>query len=136
LLEDGRLLLLRPWPAGQALGAKCCDRPLAAWPRVGWITSHAGFDAALVDAAVAAGFDGLMLAGTGNGSLHAELEAAAARAIAAGVALRISTRCASGRVVWNSGYSGLGLPISPTNSAAQARVALLLDLLAVSAAPA
>jgi len=127
LLEDGRLVPLRPWPAGQALGAALCDRPLAAWPRVAWITSHAGFDAGLVDAAVAAGFHGLVLAGTGNGSLHTELEAAAARALAAGVALRLSTRCASGRVI---GQGGGAVPASPTHSAAQARVALLLELLA------
>ena len=126
LIEEGRVLPLRPWPLGQALGAACCDRPLADWPRVAWLTSHAGFDAALVDAAVAAGFDGLVLAGTGNGPLHADLEAAAARAAAAGVAVRLSTRCASGRVVGDLPRS---VPVSAAHSAAQARVALLLDLL-------
>jgi L-asparaginase len=126
-VEDGRLLLLRPWPTGLARGAACCEKPLVDWPRVGWITSHAGFDASMVDAAVAAGFDGLVLAGTGNGSLHADLQAAADRAAAAGVALRLSTRCASGRVV---GPGAGRVPVSPTHSAAQARVALLLDLLA------
>lgn len=127
LVEEGRVRGLRPWPQGLALGAACCDRPLADWPRVAWLTSHAGFDAALLDAAVAAGFHGLLLAGTGNGTLHAALEAAAARAAAAGVELRLSTRCASGRVV---GETLRRVPVSATHSAAQARVALLLDLLA------
>lgn len=127
LVEEGRVLPLRPWPLGQPLGAACCERPLADWPRVAWLTSHAGFDAALVDAAVAAGFHGLVLAGTGNGTLHADLEAAAARAAAEGVVLRLSTRCASGRVV---GDTARAVPVSPTHSAAQARVALLLELLA------
>jgi L-asparaginase len=127
LVEEGRVLPLRPWPQGLALGATCCDRPLADWPRVAWLTSHAGFDGALVDAAVAAGFHGLVLAGTGNGTLHADLEAAASRAAAEGVVLRLSTRCASGRVV---GDSARAVPVSPTQSAAQARVALLLELLA------
>ena len=127
LVEEGRVLPLRPWPQGRALGAGVCARVLADWPRVAWITSHAGFDAALVDAAVAAGFDGLVLAGTGNGTLHADLEAAAARAAAAGVVLRLSTRCASGRVV---GEMPRAVPVSATHSAAQARVALLLELLA------
>lgn len=126
LVEEGAVISLRPWPRGQALGAACCERPLADWPRVAWLTSHVGFDAALVDAAMVAGFDGLVLAGTGNGTLHADLEAAAARAAAAGVALRLSTRCASGRVV---GHTLRGVPVSATHSAAQARVALLLDLL-------
>ena len=127
LVEEGRLWLLRAWPQGRPLGAACCERSLADWPRVAWLTSHAGFDAALVDAAVAAGFHGLVLAGTGNGTLHADLEAAAARAAAAGVALRLSTRCASGRVV---GHPPRSVTVSATHSAAQARVALLLELLA------
>ncbi len=132
LVEEGRVLALRPWPQATGLGAALCERPLADWPRVGWITSHAGFDAALVDAAVAAGFDGLVLAGTGNGSLHADLEAAAVRALQAGLQLRLSTRCGSGRVV---GPGGLVVPVSATHSPAQARVALLLDLLAQPARP-
>lgn len=127
LVEEGVLRLLRPWPEGQALGADLAECPLPQWPRVAWITSHAGFDATLVDAAVDAGFDGLLLAGTGNGTLNAALQAAARRAVQAGVAVRVATRCASGRVV---GLQGRELPISPTSSAAQARVALLLDLLA------
>jgi L-asparaginase len=101
-------------------------RDPAHWPRVAWITSHAGFDAALVDAAVAAGFQGLVLAGTGNGSLHAELEAAAERAQQAGVALRLATRCASGRVV---GQAGRRLEVGRGSGPAQARVHLVLDLL-------
>jgi L-asparaginase len=127
LVEEGVVLCLRPWPKGPALGAALCERPLADWPRVAWLTSHAGFDAALVDAAVAAGFGGLVLAGTGNGTLHADLEAAAVRAAAAGVAVRLSTRCASGRVV---GALPRKLLVSATPGAAQARVALLLELLA------
>jgi L-asparaginase len=95
---------------------------------VAWITSHAGFDAALVDAAVAAGFQGLVLAGTGNGSLHAELEAASERAQRAGVALRLATRCASGRVV---GQAGRRLEVGRGSGPAQARVHLVLDLLLV-----
>jgi L-asparaginase len=126
LVEEGRVLPLRPWPQGQALGAACCELPLEDWPRVAWLTSHAGFDAALVDATVAAGFHGLVLAGTGNGTLHADLEAAAARASAAGVVLRLSTRCASGRVV---GSLPRSVPVSATHSPAQARVDLLLELL-------
>jgi L-asparaginase len=125
-VEAGHVRVLRRWPEGEPLGTARLARPAAQWPRVGWITSHAGFDAALVDAAVAAGFDGLVLAGTGNGTLHHALEAAAARAQAAGVAVVLSTRCASGRVV---GEAARTLPVSQACSPAQARVALLLELL-------
>ena len=131
LVQEGVVTPLRPWPnTADALGAALCERPLDQWPRVAWITSHAGFDAALVDAAVAAGFDGLVLAGTGNGSLHVALQAAAKRAQQAGVALRLSTRCASGRVVGGAASAAAGVPVSATRSAAQARVSLLLELLA------
>lgn len=123
-IEDGRVRPLAPWPAaGGAPGASTLlEAEPAADPRVAWVTSHAGFDAAQVDALVAAGFDGLVVAGTGNGTLHAALEAALDRARAAGVAVRVTTRCASGRVV--------GAPEPQPVGAAQARVALWLELLA------
>ncbi len=138
LVEAGVVTALRPWPGAEAMSEDTdearrlallravLDRPVPQWPRVGWISSHAGFDAALVDAAVAAGFHGLLLAGTGNGSLHAELEAAARRALAAGVTLRLSTRCASGRVV---GKAEGPWPLARGASPAQGRLHLLLDLL-------
>lgn len=145
LVEEGVVLPLRPWPAalepgvqaaaaGEAMCNAICGLALENWPRVAWITSHAGFDAALVDAAVAAGFDGLLLAGTGNGTLHSALLAAAERAVQAGVAVRLSTRCASGRVVGAAGRTlPAGFGISAESSPAQARVALLLDLLLAKA---
>ncbi len=130
-VEEGQVHGLRPWPTSAstdnaALTAAVLSRDCASWPRVAWITSHAGFDAALVDAAVAAGFHGLVLAGTGNGTLHVQLEAAAGRAHLAGVAVRLSTRCVSGRVV---GQAPRAVQLSTAHSAAQARVELMLDLL-------
>ena len=130
-VEEGLVQPLRPWPLAAnpdspALLAAVLGSDCTSWPRVAWITSHAGFDAGLVDAAVTAGFHGLVLAGTGNGTLHAQLQAAAGRAQLAGVAVRLSTRCASGRVV---GQAPRVLPVSEAASPAQARVALLLELL-------
>ncbi len=121
-VENGRVRPLAPWPEGVAIGLEALAPPPEQWPRVAWITSHAGFDGALVDAVLAAGFDGLVVAGTGNGTLHHELEAALRRAGDAGVAVRLTTRCASGRLVD-------GPPDQPVG-AAQARVALMLELLA------
>lgn len=118
-IEEGRVRRTAAWPAGDALGAAVLDG--TPWPRVAWITAHAAFDTALVDAAVAAGFDGLLVAGTGNGTLNTDLAAALERARAAGVAVRVTTRCASGRVV--------GGPDDQPTGAAQARTALLLELL-------
>jgi L-asparaginase len=126
LVQDGTVRPLRPWPSGVAMGADVLAGDPARWPRVGWVTSHAGFDGAWLDAALPH-LDGLLIAGTGNGSLHAELHQAAARAAAAGVAVRLSTRCASGQVV---GPAPSDFAVSEACSPAQARVALLLELLA------
>ncbi len=120
-IEEGRVRPTAPWPGGTALGLARIAAPVERWPRVAWLTSHAGADGALVDAACAAGFDGLVVAGTGNGTVHDELQAALARARDAGLAVRLTTRCASGRVVG-------GAPDQPVGPA-QARVALLLELL-------
>ena len=120
-LEEGRVRPTGPWPRSAPLGLACIARAPERWPRVAWLTSHAGFDAALVDGLRAAGFDGLVIAGTGNGTLHADLQAALLRARDAGLEVRVTTRCASGRVVG-------GAPDQPVGPA-QARVALLLELL-------
>lgn len=120
-IEEGRVRRLSRWPEGQALGAELLPEDPAAWPRVAWITSHAGFDPAWVAALLAARFDGLVIAGTGNGTLHHALEAALVEARAAGVEVRVTTRCASGRVI--------GAPADQPVGPAQARVALVLELL-------
>lgn len=125
VVEEGQVRALRPWPMAEGQGLDLIAGDVAGWPRVAWLTSHAGFDPAAVDALVAAGFDGLVVAGTGNGSLHAALLAALQRAAASGVAIRLTSRCPTGRIVGDAAFA-----VSPAASPAQARVALLLELLA------
>ena len=60
--------------------------------------NYAGADGAIVRALVQQGGRGLVAAGTGNGSLHQELEAALLEAQAAGVKVLRASRCAQGRV--------------------------------------
>ncbi len=127
LLEDGRLRLLRPWPAEALHAAATALGEPAAWPVVDLVTSHAGARGALIDALVAAGARGLVIAGTGNGSVHAELRAAAQRAQAAGVRVLRASRCLLGGVV---GEEPGTLPSAGTLTPVQARVELMLDLLA------
>lgn len=126
LMEEGRLRPLRPWPVPVGQGLQAIVGDVAEWPRVAWITSHAGFDGSQVDALVDAGFDGLVVAGTGNGSLHQALHSALERAQAAGVAVRVSSRCGQGHIVGR-----LDFPVGLAAGPAQARVALILELLAV-----
>ena len=57
-IEEGRVRVFRPWPAGQALGAGVVAPE--AWPRVGIVLSHAGVDGLLVDALVQQGARGIV----------------------------------------------------------------------------
>ncbi|MGQ0641035.1 MAG: asparaginase [Gemmatimonadaceae bacterium] len=67
-------------------------------PRVDVIYTHIGADSVLVDAAVAAGARGIVVAGVGRGGMPPALGRAARRAIDRGVILVISSRTGSGRV--------------------------------------
>ncbi|MFO1285913.1 MAG: hypothetical protein U1F49_04850 [Rubrivivax sp.] len=89
------------------------------------VTSHAGArgDA---DALVRAGARGVVIAGTGNGSVHRALVEAARRAEAAGVAVARASRCQLGGVV---GERPDALPAAGMLTAPQARIELMLDLM-------
>jgi L-asparaginase len=121
-VEEGRLRRHRDWPRGTPLGLGRIAADPAAWPRVEVVASHAGATGALVRALVAGGVRGLVVAGTGNGSLHRALEEALQLAEAAGVPAWRCTRCATGVVV---GSDGPAAALSPW----QARVELMLELL-------
>ena len=129
-LEAGRLRQLRDWPQADEERARRLLARLqqdgVAWPRVQVVTSHGGADGSVVDALLQAGVDGLVVAGTGNGSLHQALEAALDRAVARGVRVLRSTRCAGGEVLPHAGDRFPASRLAPV----KARIALMLDLLA------
>jgi L-asparaginase len=127
-VEEGRLRLSRNWPeAGPGLTVRTLQAMSTAshWPRVEIVMSHAGASGVVVDALVAQGIAGLVVAATGNGTLHQELEAALIKAQAGGVKVVRATRCAQGRVIERPGdaLAGAGA-LSPV----KARIALMLDL--------
>ena len=124
------LRLTRNWPeprVGRASSAIEKIASAARWPRVEIVMNYAGAGAGVVQALVAQGIDGIVAAGTGNGTLHAELEAALLQAQAGGVRVLRSTRCATGPVL---PHAGDVLPDAGGLSPVKARVVLLLDLLA------
>lgn len=127
VIEDGRLRCFRTWPAPALHPAAAALGQSEGWPAVEIVTSHAGARGAVIDALAQAGARGIVIAGTGNGSVHRELVAAARRAVAAGVAVRRASRCQLGGVV---GARPDALPSAGVLSAPQARIELLLDLLA------
>ena len=126
LLEEGRVRHLRDWPDDAARPVALPQTLPNAWPWVEIMTSHAGASGRVVDLLVREGVRGLVVAATGNGSVHAELHAALLRARQQGVAVLRSTRCAMGHLVDDGGeLEGAG-GLTP----AQGRVELLLRLLA------
>lgn len=125
-VEEGVVRLLGRWPQGEALGLALTARPVQDWPRVDIVFNHAGADGRVVRALLAAGVDGIVAAGTGNGTLSAPLDAALRDAEAAGVRVLRSTRCDAGPVMDLPGL----LPSAGALSAVKARIELILALLA------
>jgi L-asparaginase len=104
---------------------------VTALPRVDIVTAHANMDGAMIDAAVAAGAKGIVVAGVGNGNMtKAGLDALAAQAKKGVVCVR-STRVATGRVGRNVEVDDdkLGLVASDDLNPQKARVLLRLALL-------
>ncbi|WP_043338231.1 asparaginase [Comamonas sp. B-9] len=66
------------------------------WPWVEIVTSHAGLRPGLVEALQAQGIDGLVVATTGNGTVHQVLLEAIARARQQGLPVWRSSRCSDG----------------------------------------
>jgi L-asparaginase len=125
-IEEGRLRQFRPWPNANPLGLAALLRPVQLWPRVEIVFSHAAAGPLLVDALLAQTLHGLVVAGTGNGSVHAALEPALRRAMAAGVAVRRASRCSNGVVI---GGDSADLPSAGELTPVQARIELMLELL-------
>jgi L-asparaginase len=76
--------------------------------RIHLVTAHVAMDGALIDAAVAAGANGLVVEATGAGNTSALLLDAARRAIDAGVPVALTTRCPSGEATAAYAFPGGG----------------------------
>lgn len=135
-VEEAQLRMFRPWPAAAGQGshdAAALQRLLAATalPRVELIFSHANADGEVVRAllghtASPARLRGIVVAGTGNGTVHDDLLAALRQAQSCGVEVVVASRCAQGRVV---PHSGQPLTDSAGLAPVKARLALALRLL-------
>ena len=127
-VQDGQVLHHRDAPEATRHAARLrLPADPAQWPVVDLVTSYAGARGATIDALVAAGAQGLVIAGTGNGSLHYSLREAAQRAVAAGVPVVRASRCQLSGVF---GAPPGALPSYGALTAVQARIELMLDLIA------
>ena len=106
--------------------------PAPTWPRVEILMNYAGARGASVqalctqDGAPGAAVRGIVLAGTGNGSLHHSLEQALVAVQARGVRVVRSTRCAYGSLVGSVAGAFPASALSPV----KARIARMLELMA------
>ncbi len=101
-------------------------------PRVDIVYAHAGMDGTRVDAAVAAGARGIVVAGVGNGNMSAAALEALGRAARRGVLCVRASRVQHGAVARNVEVDddGLGLVAADELNPQKARVLLKLALLA------
>lgn len=131
-VEEGRLRLLRSWPEADENRAPDTLKIIAAlgsgadWPHVEIVMSHAGASGAVVEALMSRGVRGLVVATTGNGTIHHALEAALLQAQASGITVVRATRCPDGQVLPKPGDL---IPDSKGLSPVKARVDLMLRLL-------
>lgn len=139
-MEEGVVRRVRDWPESPARSKliEAGEGAAMQWPRVEILTSHAGATGAIVDlllqeramGVVAEPVRGLVLAATGNGTVHHALEAAALRAQDAGVAVLRATRCASGRILPRPDDK---LRDAGALTPVKARIALMLELIGTAA---
>lgn len=132
-VEEGRLRMVRNWPAAPMGMGPAAIKNIAhakSWPRVEIVMNYAGASGAVVQALVAQGVQGLVAAGTGNGTLNNDLQQALVQAQAAGVRVVRATRVANGQVL---PHANDVLPDSKGLSAVKARVALMLELMGPAA---
>jgi L-asparaginase len=132
--EDGALHRMRAWPTGEAIGVAVLDPDPGTWPSVEIVTSHAGASTTLIDALARAGTKGIVVAATGNGTVHEAIEQGVQRAAWSGMVVLRATRCGDGAIL-DALDNGKGAwPSAGALTPAKARVELMLKLMAAASA--
>jgi L-asparaginase len=133
-VQDGRVefqrLPVRTHTLDSAFRVDALRLTDAALPAVQVVVSHAGASRVALDALVAAGVRGIVVAGTGNGSIHATLQQALVDARGQGVAVVRASRVGSGHVMRNGAAAddAMGFVSAGTLNPYKARVLLMLAL--------
>jgi L-asparaginase len=127
-IVDGKVVRQRRAAAdGDPVGIEVLPDDTSVWPWVEIVTSAAGSDGRAAELLLQAGVDGIVVAGTGNGTVHERLAAVLATAARRGVAVLRSTRCLGGSVV---AIGADELPSAADLTPVKARIELILRLLA------
>ena len=112
-----------PWNAGMTIQALALPTE---WPWVEIITNHVHATAKHVEVLLDAGVDGLVVAGTGNGSISQVTKEALLKAQTRGVEICLASRCNQGPVAQTPNHV---FQIAKELNHAKARVALILNIL-------
>lgn len=133
-VEEGQVRWARP-PAQLGNVVKLSlQLPTHSWPRVEIVLNAVGMGGAVVRALCVipvepdAKVRGIVVAGTGNGTINSDMESALALARAQGIRVVITTRCVEGQLVGAQGAPVLD-PAYLGLSVVKARIALVLELL-------
>ncbi|MFM2274373.1 MAG: hypothetical protein RL211_245 [Pseudomonadota bacterium] len=138
-VEEGVIRLVRNWPSARTRYASIAiDKivNLAVWPWVEIVMNYTGACGTMVKAMInqrqnggASGdgsvLKGLVVAATGNGTVHQDLEKALMEAKNSGVVVVRATRCPMGRII---SLPDAHFPDSGGLSPVKARIALMLTL--------
>lgn len=125
---DGRVVYYHQPTRQHTLDTEFDVRALQSLPRVDVVVSYVGADGAMVDAAVAAGAQGIVSAGTGAGRPTPAEDEAFTRAHQQGVAICQSSRVGSGRVVRSPSLRRRGFVAADNLQPWKARALLALAL--------
>ena len=134
-IEESCLKLVKNWPVAEEIRAQVAIKNIAvvsavkSWPKVEIVMSYTGASGAVVEALVGQGVQGLVIAGTGNGTIHQAVETALLKAQATGVHVVRATRCPQGRVLPRLDDR---FPSSGGLSPVKARIALMLQLMGMA----
>jgi L-asparaginase len=136
-VEEGIVRLVNQWTLA-GLEHDCSGAQIQTnvenWPRIEVVMNYVGANGASVDALVLHGeasgqtpVKGLVVAATGNGTIHQDLERGLTSAVQAGVRVLVSTRCPQGCVIAHQASKfSMAQGLSPV----KARIALMLSLMA------
>lgn len=125
---DGEIVFYRTATRKHTVHTEFDVSSLSALPRVDIAYPYVGADGASVDAFVAAGAAGIVVAGLGSGNMPSAFQAAVVRAQAAGVRIAVGTQTGSGRVVRKLSFRERDWIAADDLSSKKARVLLMLGL--------
>ena len=125
---DYRVRLLHRPVRKHTVQSMWANESFDALPRVDIVYSYAGADGVMIDALIAAGVEGIVIAGTGAGRCSPLEEEAIERAVEAGVVVAMSSRVGSGVVIPIDTYAHIPFVTTDTLSPQKARILLKLAL--------